>query len=235
MTPAASLKAAAIGLATVLLPAGWGSAFAQAPVADVQREAMETATAKCMTAAQQFNTQTVAPTKGTQGSVVSPGAATTAPTAAVGTTDLTGGTGTAAAITSLSPGAASTGSVGSINLSPLVTTIGSVFSRAQAGAFNIGTAIQALEAISAATTGLQANSGALRSASQIVGALNPSQGAWDQNSAARLAGTGVWNQAVQAADVTMQLRNQILLSRIMAASAAADFMSAVAASQAGHQ
>jgi len=233
MKAAASLKAGAIGLATVLLLAG--SAFAQVPVADVQREAKETATANCMTAAQQFNTQTVAPTKGTQGSVVSPGAATAAPTAAVGATDLTGGAGTAAAITSLSPGAASTGSVGSINLSPLVTSVGSVFGGAQGGAFNIGTAIQALGAISTVTTGLQANSGALTTASQTVGTLNPSQGAWDQNSAGRLAGTGIWNQAVQAAGVTMQLRNQILLSRIMAASAAANFMSAVAASQTGHQ
>jgi hypothetical protein len=212
-----------------------GSAFAQVPVADVLREAKETATANCMTAAQQFNTQTVAPTKGTQGSVVSPGAATAAPTAAVGTTDLTGGAGTAAAVTSLSPGAVFTESVGSINLSPLVTSFGSVFSRAQGGAFNIGTAIETLAAISAATTGLQANSSALRSASRAVGALNPSQGAWDQNSAGRLAGTGVWNQAVQAADVTMQLRNQILLSRIMAASAAANFMNPLAASQTGQQ
>jgi hypothetical protein len=233
MTPAGSLKAVAIGLATVLLLAGSG--FAQVAIVDVQREAMETATAKCMTAAQQFNTQTVAPTKGTLGSVVSPGAASAAPTAAVGTTDLTGGAGTAAAVTSLSPGAAFTGSVGSINLSPLENSIGSVFSRAQGGAFNFGTAIETLAAISVVTTGLQANSGALNTASQTVGALNPSQGAWDQNSAGRLAGTGVWNQAVQAADVTMQLRNQILLSRIMAASAAADFMSAVAASQAVHQ
>ena len=211
-----------------------GSASAQVPVADVAGEAKQTATANCMTAAQQFNTQTVAPTKGTQGSVVAPGAATAAPTAAVGTADLTGGAGTPAAITSLSPGAASPGSVGSINFSPLVNSIGSVFGGAQGGTFNIGTAIQALGAISAVASGLQANKSALTTASQIVGTLNPSHGAWDQNSAGRLAGTGVWNQAVQAAGLTTQLRNQILLSRIMAASAAANFMSAVAASQTGH-
>jgi len=218
-----------------VLPLLTGSALAQVPVADAAGEAKQTATANCMTAAQQFNTQTVAPTKGTQGSVVSPGAATAAPTAAVGTSDLTGGAGTAAGVASLSPGTASTGSVGSLNLSPLVNSVGSLFGGAQGGSFNIGTAIQALGAISAVATGLQANKGALTSASQIVGTLNPSHGAWDQNSAGRLAATGVWNQAVQAAGVTTQLRNQILLSRIMAASAAAHFMSAVAASQTGHQ
>jgi hypothetical protein len=228
-----SLKAGAMGLATTLLLAG--SAFAQVPVADSLREAKETATASCMTAAQQFNTQTVAPTKGTQGSVVAPGAATAAPTAAVGTADLTGGAGTPAAVSSLSPGVASPGSVGSINFAPLVNSVGPVFGGAQGGAFNIGTAIQALGAVSAVATGLQANKSALTAASQAVGTLNPLHGAWDQNSAGRLAGISVWNQAAQAAGVTVQLRNQILLSRIMAASAAANFMSAVAASQTSHQ
>jgi hypothetical protein len=232
MTASASPSIGAIALATACVFAG--SALAQVPVADVQREAKETATASCMTAAQQFNTQTVAPTKGTQSSVVAPGAATAAPTAAVGTANLTGGAGAPSAVASLSAGATSTGSVASINLSPLVNSGGSAFGGAQGGAFNIGTAIQALGAIAAVTAGLQTNSGALTTASQAVGALNPSQGAWDQNSAARLAGSGVWNQAVQAADVTMQLRNQILMSRIMAASAAANFMSGITTSQMGH-
>ena len=49
MTAAISLKAGVIGLATGFLLAG--SAFAQVPVADAQREAKETATANCMTAA----------------------------------------------------------------------------------------------------------------------------------------------------------------------------------------
>ncbi len=233
MKARASLRTGAMIASIVVFIAR--AAFAQVPVADALREAKETATANCMTAAQQFNTQTVAPTKGTQGSVVSPGAATAAPTAAVGTADLTGGAGTPSAVASLSSGATSSGSVASINLSPLVNSLGSAFGGAQGGAFNLGTALQAFNAISAVTAGLQTNSGALTPASQTVGTLNPSQGAWDQNSAARLAGSGVWNQAVQAAGVTMQLRNQILLSRIMAASAAANFMSAVAASQTGHQ
>jgi hypothetical protein len=233
MKAKATLAMGATVIAALSLLAG--SAFAQVPVADAAREAKETATANCMTAAQQFNTQTVAPTKGTQSSVVSPGAATAAPTAAVGTADLTGGAGTPAAVASLSPGTTSPGSVGSINFSPLVNSVGPVFGGAQGGAFNIGTAIQALGAISAVATGLQANKRALTAAAQTVGTLNPSHGAWDQNSAGRLAGIGVWNQAVQASGVTMQLRNQILLSRIMAASAAANFMSAVAASQTGHQ
>ena len=188
-----------------------------------------------MTAAQQFNTQTVAPTKGTQGSVVSPGAATAAPTAAVGTADLTGGAGTPSAVASLSSGATSSGSVASINLSPLVNSPGSAFGGAQGGAFNLGTALQAFNAISAVTAGLQTNSGALtpsisnhRHAQSLARRLGPEFGG-----AARRVGR--LDQAVQAAGLTMQLRNQILLSQIMAASAAANFMSAVAASQTGHQ
>ena len=83
-----------------------------------------------------------------------------------------------------------------------------------------------LGAISSVSGALTTNSGALTAAAAIVGTLNPSQGAWDQNTAGRLAAIATWNQAIQAATTTAQLRNQLLLSRLSAAAAAAAMMKA---------
>ena len=249
------------------------AALAQVPVADTKRETTETGIARCMTAAQTFNTATVAPTKGTQGSVAAPGAASATQTASVGAGDLTGGAGTAAGAASLTgggsagasvasslsgapapaaaqvgsvgtgnltggPGAAAgttslgsvgsaplSGSVGGMNFSPLLGGMGGTMGAVPGAAFNVGTAFQVLNAISGVTSALQTNSAALTTAAALIGTINSSQGGWDQNSAARLSATGLWNQTAQVAAVTLQLRNQILLSRAMAAAAAAKAMS----------
>jgi hypothetical protein len=230
-----ALKAFLLAASVSAIPSN--TTFAQVPVADVARQSQETSIAKCMTAANGFNKATVPADTGTHGSVAAPAATNAASTATVGASNVTGWAGTGASgagvggtsMASVGTGDltggvnVSSGSIGSMNFSSLLNGAAGA---AQGAAFNIATGVQVLSALSNVSGALATNSGALTAAAAMVGTLNPSQGAWDQNTAARLAAIATWNQAIQAATTTAQLRNQLLLSRLSAAAAAAAMMKA---------
>jgi len=219
-----------------------GEAWAQVPVTDAARESAERGIAKCMTTANASRFATVSPSQGTKGSVVAPGGANGAATSAVGGADLTGGAGfgmsnaganagasTSSAVSSTGSSAsyvgqgtgagvssASISTIGGVNLSGLTGSSGA--------SVNIGNALQIFKAVSSVTTALQTNSSALTTAGGLIGSINAAQGGWDQNSGGRIAQTANWNQVAQTVMTSAQLRNQILIARILAASAAAAAM-----------
>jgi hypothetical protein len=221
------------------------AALAQVPTSDVARQVQENCIQTHTTSEKATSAAAVPSDQGIQTSNASPGAATGAPTASVGGADLTGGAGSGlGSIASVgdAPSAASSSSsiaaggssvsapslggttsggltvsafnnVGGINMSSLVGVSGS--------GFNVGTLVQAMTAGAAVTNALQGNSGALTGAGAIIGTINSSHGGWDQNSAARVAQTGNWNQVTQAFATGAQMRNLMLMLAVQSQSAAA--------------
>jgi hypothetical protein len=86
---------------------------------------------------------------------------------------------------------------------------------------NVGQTVNALAAVAAA---ISTNTSTLKSQEAAIGTATSLQGAFDQNTAARLSGAQIWNQAIQAATSTVQMRNQRLVDQAAAASAAAKVM-----------
>ncbi|API57497.1 hypothetical protein BMW22_38940 (plasmid) [Rhizobium leguminosarum] len=86
---------------------------------------------------------------------------------------------------------------------------------------NVGHVVSALAAVAAA---ISANTSTLKSQANAIGSANSLQGAFDQNTAARLSGAQIWNQAIQAVTTTVRLRNQRLVDQAAAESAAAKVM-----------
>lgn len=215
-------------------------AHAQTAVRDSAHYSQETGITDCTTAIKKSNQDTVAPTRGVKGSVATQGGATGAPTQQVGSADLTGGagqgvgeyaavgaapepSGPAADVTPSSgtqtPSAAviaSFGNVGGIDLSPLLNV--------QGAGVDIGNTLQVVKAGLAVANALQGNNQTVTAATAAIGTINTSHGGWDQNSAARVAQTAAWNQVLQAATTSTQLRNQHLFAEIRGATALAALM-----------
>jgi hypothetical protein len=217
------------------------AAMAQTAVLDTANLPPRKGVTDCTTSIRQTNQTRQQPTQGVKGSVASQGSATGAPTSSVGVADLTGGAGSGignyAAITNPTAGASTTtasasatptvvagfSNIGGINLSAL--------SAVQGGGFNVGTALQVVKAGLSVAAALQGNNQTLTSAGALIGSINTSHGGWDQNSAGRVAQTASWNQVLQAANTTTQLRNMILMGKAQAAAATAAMMSATGASK----
>ncbi|NTI52830.1 hypothetical protein G6L94_31385 [Agrobacterium rhizogenes] len=86
---------------------------------------------------------------------------------------------------------------------------------------NTGQVVSALAAVAAA---ISANRSTLKNQATAIGTANSLQGAFDQNTAARLSGAQIWNQTIQAVTTTVQLRNQRLVDQAAAESAATKVM-----------
>jgi hypothetical protein len=184
-------------------------AAAQVPVNDSDRTTTETETRTCMQRARSYKQQTESPTTGIHGSVATPGGTSTAGSA---------GSAQQAGNSNLVGGALTGTTVGGIDITGLLAVGGSV---AALKSNNAGQVVNAMAAVSAA---LGANSGNLNLQGQGIGTVDTMQGAFDQNSAARLSGASLWGQAVQTGTTTLQLRNQQLQDQNAAASASAAVM-----------
>nr|WP_181377332.1 hypothetical protein [Ochrobactrum sp. LM19]AJW30001.1 hypothetical protein pLM19O2_p56 [Ochrobactrum sp. LM19] len=175
-------------------------ARAEVPVNDASRLGKETNTRVCMERSRTYKKRAEKPTEGVRDSFASPGSAP-APSLA-GTDPVNGGTFNGM-------------NVGGVDLSAIMFTAGAI---AAIKARNSG---EALGAIAATTAAIAANQAALAAQGQSIGSADTVQGAMDQNSAARLSSTNVWNQAIEAGNTTLKLRNQALLDEAAAASKAA--------------
>jgi hypothetical protein len=85
----------------------------------------------------------------------------------------------------------------------------------------VGQTVSALSGLAAA---LQLNGPTLNSAGAAIGSMSAAQGAWNQNSSARIGAAAVWGQAIQTATVALQLRNLMLLQQAARASGQASIM-----------
>lgn len=227
------------------------AALAQVPTSDVARQVQENCIQTHTTSEKATSAAAVPSDQGIQTSNASPGAATGAPTASVGSADLTGGAGSglgsiasagdassaASSSSSIAAGgsAASTPSLGGTTNLGATTTGGltvSAFNNVgginlsslvgvSGSGFNVGTLVQAITAGAAVTSALQGNSGTLTGAGAIIGTINSSHGGWDQNSAARVAKTANWNQVTQAFATAAQMRNLMLMLAVQSQSASA--------------
>ena len=204
-----------------LVLVGAVAALAQVPTADVAREAKETQTAGCTTRAAAANAATVQPSQGVKGSLVAPSAA--ASSATVGATSVSGlPSAGATTITNSGLGTFAGSTVSGINLGALTSaSAGSVVTLGQSSVATVGQAVGALSGLAAA---LQVNGPALNGAGAAIGAMNAAQGAWNQNTSARIGVASVWGQAMQTATVALQLRNLMLLQQTARASGQASVM-----------
>ena len=196
-------------------------AIAQVPTADVAREAKERQTAGCTTRAAASKAATVQPSQGVKGSLAAPSAAV--PSAAVGAASVTGLPSTGATVSTNSGlGTLAGSTVSGINLGALTSAgAGSVVTLGQSSVATVGQAVGALSRLAAA---LQMNGPALNGAGAGIGSINAAQGAWNQNTSARIGAAAVWGQAIQTATMALQLRNLMLLQQTARASAQASVM-----------
>ena len=221
------------------------AALAQVPTSDVARQVQENCIQTHTTSEKATSAAAVPSDQGIQTSNASPGAATGAPTASVGSADLTGGAGSglgsiasagdassaASSSSSIAAGGSSvsTPSLGGTTSGGLTVSafnnVGGINMSSLVGVsgsgFNVGTLVQAITAGAAVTSALQGNSGTLTGAGAIIGTINSSHGGWDQNSAARVAQTANWNQVTQAFATAAQMRNLMLMLAVQSQSASA--------------
>ena len=178
-------------------------AVAQVPVNDAARTTQETNTAVCMERARTFKQSSMAPSRGVTTSVTTKG-------------DLAGIQPVNGAAVIGSPLAGT-----SIANSDLSILLAAGLSVQALKTKNVGQMVNALAAVAAA---ISTNTSTLKSQEAAIGTATSLQGAFDQNTAARLSGAEIWNQAIQAATSTVQMRNQRLVDQAAAASAAAKVM-----------
>ncbi|MFW8610136.1 MULTISPECIES: hypothetical protein [Rhizobium] len=193
----------ALCLVLLVTASAVSQAAAQVPVNDAARTKEETNTAVCMQRARTFKQSSVAPSRGVTSSVTTKA-------------DLAGIQQVSGAAVSGSP--LSGTSIANSDLSILLAVGQSVQALKTR---NVGHVVSALAAVAAA---ISANTSTLKSQANAIGSANSLQGAFDQNTAARLSGAQIWNQAIQAVTTTVRLRNQRLVDQAAAESAAAKVM-----------
>jgi len=178
-------------------------AMAQVPVNDAARTDTETRTRVCMTRARTFKQAAVAPSRRVTISVTS--THDTAGMGGVSGQSVFGVTfsGTTIAGSEFHILAAAAGSIAAIKTE------------------NVGQVLNSLAAVAAA---IAANQSALKAQSTTIGASTTQQGAFDQNSIARLSAAQVWNQAIEAVNTRNSMRNQKLLDQAAGESALSNFM-----------
>ncbi|WP_245472527.1 hypothetical protein [Rhizobium jaguaris] len=187
-------------LTTSTLPS---PAQAQVPVNDAARTTQETNTAVCMQRARTFKQSSVSPSRSVTNSVTTKN-------------DLAGMQQVSGASVSGSP--LSGTAIGNADLSILLA-FGQGIQALKTK--NVGQAVSGMAAVTSAIT---ANTATLKTQATTIGTANSLQGAFDQNTTARLSGAQVWNQAIQATTTTVQLRNQHLIDQAAAESAASKVM-----------
>ncbi|MFW8609948.1 MULTISPECIES: hypothetical protein [Rhizobium] len=205
MTEATMKRRAHFSICMALLSAACFAfpALAEVPVNDAARTVKEQKTAVCMQRARTFRQATVAPSRGMTNSVATKN-------------DLGGMQQVNGNAVSGSPLSGS--SIGNSDLSILLT-VGQGATALKTR--NVGQVVNALAAVSSA---IKANSKTLGKQQATIGTAGLLQGALDQNTTARLSGSQIWNQAIGAANTTVQLRNQRLIDAAEAESSAAKVM-----------
>jgi hypothetical protein len=194
------------------------AAVAQVPVADSARQGKEKSIADCFTASKTYKKAQEQPQGDIQKSVASPGQGATPVNAGK---DVVSGAGTQAGGSIIS-GMDFSGVSASV---PTGLSSGSMFAgAATATNANFNTAAQVVASLGGLNAATANNNSGLATAAGLIGAMAGIQGAWNQNTANRIAAGSVWNQYLQLASVTAQLFNQRLTNRVNAASIAAQIM-----------
>ena len=193
-------------------------AFTQVPTTDVARQVKERQTAGCTTRAAAANAATVQPSQGVKGSLAAPTVAAASVTA--GTANVTGlppNGPTANTNSGLGTFAGTT--VSGIDLGGITSAGAGAGSAVTLGQSSVATVGQSVGALSGLAAALQINGPALNGAAAAIGSVTAAQGAWNQNTSARIGAASVWGQAIQTATIALQLRNLILLQQTARASA----------------
>jgi hypothetical protein len=74
------------------------------------------------------------------------------------------------------------------------------------------------QSIGALSAVIEANMQGLNQGQAQIGAVESLQGAWDQNSQARIGTVGIWGQAIQAGSIRLQYENDKLIRMLAEAS-----------------
>jgi len=183
------------------------TAWADVPTQDAARNVQEKSIADCMTKARSYKDAAKQPSQGIKTSVATPG-----PSQVPGAgSDIVSGAGVTAP---------TSGMVSNIDFSevPMVAPGGG----ASVAALNLNTVAQAVSALSAITNAIKSNNSNTTAASAMMGALDLTQLAWNQNSGARINNGAMWNQLIMTATMTAQLFNQRGLNLTSGASSGAN-------------
>jgi hypothetical protein len=185
----------ALSLLGALLTTG---AVAQVPVNDAARLKEEDKTARCMLRSRTYKDNTLKPTEGVKGSVVAPKA---------GGASMNAGTSYV-----IGPGQSS-GVVNGVDVGVLVGGTLGVINAVQGK--NYAAMAQSIGALAAV---IEANMQGLNQGKSQIGSVQSLQGAWDQNSQARVGTVGIWGQAIQAGSMRLQYQNDRLIRMLDEAS-----------------
>lgn len=158
-----------------------------------------------MKKARKYKDDTLKPSKGITGSVKSPG--TGSQRTQAGTSDVSGSN------------AQPSNNVGNIDVSSLNS-----YGPQSVGGMSVKSSAQSIETSQATANAMSSNKSGLQGAGGSVGGLDPIQGAWNQNSVARVGNASVWNQAIQVETTVQNLMTQRLIRAVNAQSADARMM-----------
>ncbi|WP_201832829.1 hypothetical protein [Microvirga zambiensis] len=173
-------------------------ALAQVPTNDAARLKEEDRTARCMVRSRTYKANSVKPSEGVKESVAAPKSG--------------GGSMNAGTSYVIGPGQAS-GIVNGVDVGALVGGTLGVINAVQGK--NYAAMAQSIGALAAV---IEANMQGLNQGEAQIGGVQSLQGAWDQNSQARIGTVGVWGQAIQAGLIRLQYENDKLLRQIEEAS-----------------
>jgi len=173
-------------------------ALAQVPTSDAALVKEEDKTARCMLRSRTHKANTLKPTKGVNESVVAP---------------KSGGDSMNAGVSNVLTAGPTSGVVNGVDVGALVGGTLGVINAAQGK--NFAAMAQSIGALAAV---IEANMQGLNQGKAQIGGVQSLQGAWDQNSQARIGTVGVWGQAIQAGSVRLQFENGKLLRQIEEAS-----------------
>jgi hypothetical protein len=182
------MKRFALSLLGALVTTG---ALAQVPVNDAARLKEEDKTARCMLRSRTYKDNTLKPTEGVKGSVVAPKAGGASMNA--GVSNVLGPGQTSGVVNGVDVGALVGGTLG---------VIGAIQGKDYAA---MAQSIGALAAV------IEANMQGLDQGKAQIGSVESLQGAWDQNSQARIGTVGIWGQAIQAGSLRLQFENNKLI------------------------
>ncbi|QRM32748.1 hypothetical protein [Microvirga sp. VF16] len=165
-------------------------ALAQVPVNDAARLKEEDKTARCMLRSRTYKDNTLKPTEGVKESVVAPKA---------------GGTSMNAGVSNVITAGPTTGIVNGVDVGALIGGTLGVINAVQGT--NYAAMAQSIGALAAV---IEANMQGLNQGKAQIGSVQSLQGAWDQNSQARIGTVGIWGQAIQAGSIRLQYENDKL-------------------------
>jgi hypothetical protein len=173
-------------------------ALAQVPTNDAARLKEEDKTARCMLRSRTYKDNTVKPTEGVKESVVAP---------------KVGGASMNAGVSNVLTAAPTAGVVNGVDVGALVGGTLGVIGAIQGK--NYAAMAQSIGALAAV---IEANMQGLNQGKAQIGSVQSLQGAWDQNSQARIGTVGVWGQAIQAGSIRLQYENDKLIRQLEEAS-----------------